>query len=579
MKVKLKNYLGNQTQLTLKAQGDYVTKDREVLLKNGIEYQLQLESGQLKLYQGSTLIGTFDTFTIHPDKSSNLLSINKRQYKGFFQFTRETVGGEDVIRPINHIQMEEYLKGVVPFEMPALWEKEAVKAQTVAARSYALLRSGSMIDDTINYQVYGGYVAPPNADAAVQETEGLVLKDGHKLVDGVFSASNGGKTESNANAWGSAPMDYYVVKDDPYDPKDLWLLDIHKTQIDIEDKDLDNAHSWWESVQEKDQTITANIKNWLAHNGYKGKEIKITAVPELSFSVPMSGGRVTKGSITVEFLVKETNGTVSEKKVEFKDVSASKIRTMVGIRIMKSYLVEKTENTSEMIKIQGRGDGHGVGLSQWGARNRAKAGHGVTDILGFYFPGAKVVKAYEHVSVGVFGMKDVPLSHRFYPEMTYLLNQKVIEGFPNGDFRPSQTVTRAQAAIMIGKALNLDGTKRKTTFDDVASTSTASGYIASAVNEDIITGFPDGSFRPGDTVTRGQMAILLSRAFELTEEAHYVFNDIPEDSKAYIHVKRIIAEGIAEGYPDGSFQPDRLLNRAEFAAFMARALNEEFRSK
>ena len=577
--MKLKNYLGNQTQLTLKAQGDYVTEDREVLLKNGMEYQLKLESGQLKLYQESKLIGTYDSFTIHPDQSSNLLSINKRQYKGFFQFTRETVDGEEVIRPINHISMEEYLKGVVPFEMPALWEKEAVKAQTVAARSYALLRSGSMIDDTISYQVYGGYIAPPNADAAVQETEGLVLKDGHKLVDGVFSASNGGKTESNANAWGSVPMDYFVVKDDPYDPKDEWLLDIHKTQIDIEDKDLDSADSWWESVKEKDQTITTNIKNWLARNGYKGKEIKITAIPELSFSAPLSGGRVAKGSITVEFLEKETNGTVSEKKVEYKDVSASRIRTMIGNRIMKSYLVENIENTSEMIKIQGRGDGHGVGLSQWGARNRAKAGHDVIEILAFYYPGAKVVKEYEHVGKGVIGMNDVPLSHRFYPEMTYLLDQNVIQGFPNGDFRPSQTVTRAQAAIMIGKALDLDGTIGMTAFDDVASTAAASGYIASAVSEDIITGFPDGSFRPDDTVTRGQMAILLSRAFKLTEEADYIFHDITEDSKAYIHVKRIMAEGIAEGYPDGSFHPDRPLNRAEFAGFMARALNEEFRSK
>ena len=98
--------------------------------------------------------------------------------------------------------------------------------------------------------------------------------------------------------------------------------------------------------------------------------------------------------------------------------------------------------------------------------------------------------------------------------------------------------------------------KTKDYFDAVASTSTASGYIASAVSEDIITGFPDGSFRPGDTVTRGQMAILLSRAFNLTEEAHYIFKDVPKDSKAYIHVKRIIAERIAEGYPDGSFQPD-----------------------
>ena len=118
----------------------------------------------------------------------------------------------------------------------------------------------------------------------------------------------------------------------------------------------------------------------------KEKKPKLQAIPELSFLAPLSGGRVTKGSIIVEFLVKEMNGTLIEKKVEFKDVSASKIRTIVGIRIIKSYLVEKTENTSEMIKIQGRGDGHGVGLSQWGARNRAKAGHGVTDILGFYSP-------------------------------------------------------------------------------------------------------------------------------------------------------------------------------------------------
>ena len=124
-----------------------------------------------------------------------------------------------MIRPINHIQMEEYLKGVVPFEMPALWEKEAVKAQTVAARSYALLRSGSIIDDTTNNQVYGGYIAPPNADAAVEDRGPRFKRLGRKLVDGVFSASNGGKMESNANAWGSAPMDYYVVKDDPYDPE------------------------------------------------------------------------------------------------------------------------------------------------------------------------------------------------------------------------------------------------------------------------------------------------------------------------------------------------------------------------
>ena len=73
-----------------------------------------------------------------------------------------------------------------------------------------------------------------------------------------------------------------------------------------------------------------------------------------------------------------------------------------------------------------------------------------------------------------------------------LSSEEVISGFTDGTFRPNDTVTRAQAAIMIGRALGLDGEPRNTKFNDVTSTVTGSGYIASAVEKGIISGFTDG---------------------------------------------------------------------------------------
>ncbi|CAM3777104.1 hypothetical protein GCM10009865_50660 [Aeromicrobium ponti] len=186
------------------------------------------------------------------------------------------------------------------------------------------------------------------------------------------------------------------------------------------------------------------------------------------------------------------------------------------------------------------------------------------------------------VTVGkeaVSSFPDLSSSHRFYHEISYLLGREIITGFPDGTFRSNQTVTRAQAAIMIGKALKFDGTPRNTIFKDVGASSKASGYIAAATEEGIITGYPDGTFRPDAPVTRGQMAIFLAKAFKLTEEASVTFNDVSTGSKSYDSIKKILADRITTGYPDGTFRPDQSLIRADFSAFMARALAEEFKVK
>ena len=131
-------------------------------------------------------------------------------------------------------------------------------------------------------------------------------------------------------------------------------------------------------------------------------------------------------------------------------------------------------------------------------------------------------------------------------------------------FRSDQAVTREQAAIMIGRALHLDGTRRATKFIDVPVDSIASGYIASAVEKDIITGFPDNAFKPTQPVTRGQMALFLDRAFQLKEGKSNPFKDVSSSLVAYQSILNITSEAIANGYPNGTFRPDEQVTRGQY---------------
>lgn len=165
-------------------------------------------------------------------------------------------------------------------------------------------------------------------------------------------------------------------------------------------------------------------------------------------------------------------------------------------------------------------------------------------------------------------------------EIIYLWQKGLINGTSKTTFGPTESVTREQAATMIGRAINLNGISRKTSFKDVDPKSYASGYIQSAVDKGIITGDSNGNFRPKDTMTRGEMAYLISRAFNLTKNGHVYFMDIKTDSSStslYTAVNRIATAGITNGTGSGNYEPNKNLNRREFAAFVARGLNPDFR--
>lgn len=174
--------------------------------------------------------------------------------------------------------------------------------------------------------------------------------------------------------------------------------------------------------------------------------------------------------------------------------------------------------------------------------------------------------------------RDLPRTYIFYDDVQYLTEKQIISGFPDETFGANHSVTRAQAAIMIGRALELGKEPKDTKFSDVTTNVTGSGYIASAVEKGIIAGYPDHTYRPHEPVTRGQMAIFLDRAFQLEDSnPSNIFNDISHNMKAYQSILNVNASRIAFGYEDGTYRPDVTVTRGQFSAFLARALESSFR--
>lgn len=172
---------------------------------------------------------------------------------------------------------------------------------------------------------------------------------------------------------------------------------------------------------------------------------------------------------------------------------------------------------------------------------------------------------------------DVTGNHWAIEEINFLSNQEIIKGFEDNTFRPNQTVTRADAAIMIARALELDPTKATTaTFQDVSEDFYAYGAINAVAAQGIIEGF-GGNYSPRSPLTRGQMAAILERAFDFSGTSDLEFRDIQPNHLFYADIQALVANKITVGYPDGTFKAGNAMKRAEFSAFLARALDERFR--
>lgn len=259
------------------------------------------------------------------------------QYYGDFQYTRLTSG---VLTVVNFVGLEDYVKGVVPNEIPASWPLEALKAQAVCARTYVAANQNKyrqygfdMTNDTY-CQVYRGLNgANETTDRAVDETAGLFVRYEGKLCSVAYFAADGGATEDSENVWSDTVIPYLRGVKDPYEA------------------DIDFYCKSWSVTVPRSQTGDISVTNTPI-----GNVMTVTA-----------------------------NGQTYSK---------DNVRTFlknVGVTYTSRHFTVTYNASDDTYTISGGGYGHNLGMSQWGAYSMAKVhNQSFEDIIRFYFTGAYV---------------------------------------------------------------------------------------------------------------------------------------------------------------------------------------------
>jgi len=278
-----------------------------------------------------------------------MIRVNEYKLTGVIEVTRNERG---LYRLVNELDIEEYVRAVVGFEMNPSWNLEALKAQAVAARTYALYRKGTEscrdydLCATVNSQMFKGDALTKDGPArAAKETEGLVLYYGGRPAEAVYHGSCGGRTEDAFAVWNI--QEPYLVsegcecrKESPY-------------------------ASWTRTF------TAADIEGRLAKAGYRTGAISSLDV----------GGR--SGTGRAAYL------SVAGSLRTFR-ISGNDFRRALGYSNLPSTAFE-VKRTAAGFEFDGRGSGHGGGMCQWGAKVMADEGKSFRQILAHYYPKAKLV--------------------------------------------------------------------------------------------------------------------------------------------------------------------------------------------
>ncbi len=310
-------------------------------------------------------------------------SLDDKEYRGKLRIVHNTK--LNTLIPINIVNLEEYLQGVISSEMPTLFPMDALRAQAVLARTYATKHFGKHrsygydVCDTQNCQVYGGVSAESErANAAVESTMGEVLYYQQKPIEGVFSANCGGITQSSKDAgWSETPYLKPVSDYKDFDFDDLQpyhfkeLLQYPHDAFSRYDKHVSMAAFRWTRVVDEPE-LRDVIKRQKKDIG------KIVAL------IPQKRGR--SGYVS-KLLVKGTKGEVVLNKENV-------IRNNLSLGMLRSsYFIVEPHYEKRQLKyfvFYGGGWGHGVGFDQTGAAGRAEDGQDYKTILNHYFPLAEL---------------------------------------------------------------------------------------------------------------------------------------------------------------------------------------------
>ena len=333
---------GESLKVKSKSNLKVVTSDEQVINNtNNKEINIKFDGENINLNGKNFNLNNFPqngAFLISSDSPIYVDKI-KRNYGGAISF-RVNNKKLDIV---NRVDMDEYLKGVLPKEMSPSFPMESLKAQALCSRSFAInnynkfIKNGYNLDDTTRSQVYYGKdVEEKTTNKAVEETIGQVIKYDGKVAETIFCASSGGYTVASSEAWGGNSVPYLISKEDPYS--------VHPWKYELKNSDL--------------------------------KKLNLSDV----FSVSLDYNNSNRVN----------NLTFSTSKGDVK-IKATDFRQKIGNTIIKSTLFD-VNVIGNKVFVSGKGYGHGVGMSQYGAVEMAKKGSNYKDIIEFYFPGTNIEK-------------------------------------------------------------------------------------------------------------------------------------------------------------------------------------------
>lgn len=308
---------------------------------------------------------------IAPLDPSVPLEVNGKAYRGTVEFHAEGPG----FLTINVLPLEEYLRGVVPLEMGRHDETrlEALKAQAVAARTYAvkraLARTGEPFDlhSSVQDQVYGGAGAEhPMSDRSIRETAGLLLLYTDSLAHTYYHSTCGGKTASRHEMWGGERIPYLVSSPDTDETGQAWCR---------ASRYMDWTQTW--SVD----ALSAIAKRNMASAGVR------SAPPFRTITGFDVRGRYEDGRIR-QLDLKTDRGIIPLRG----DKTRWALKPAPGTgRILESARFDIEINAGR-VTARGNGFGHGIGMCQMGALGRAAAGQSYAQILQAYYPGTELAR-------------------------------------------------------------------------------------------------------------------------------------------------------------------------------------------
>ncbi|MCD6156498.1 MAG: SpoIID/LytB domain-containing protein [Candidatus Atribacteria bacterium] len=370
-----------------------------------------------------------NAFSILVVPQGGFVRVNGRPYRGRFMLYATSSG----IKVVNLVNLEDYIKGTIKLEINPRWPREALLAYIIIVRTYALANLGRHRDEGFDFcasshcLLYGGVNAESEiTNLLVEESRGLVLTYQGKLAQVFFHSESGGVTESAYAVWGKH-VPYLVSVVSPWEedaPHARWKVSFSLAQLEekllernlIQGKLKSLSFKLGENgrVKEVRAFTTQGVFTFTAHRFREA--VGFDKLFSTFFRVSVEYRNDQSGQGVAAFIKRgeslKNSENPSKKNIEellqkdwtLEDIIAylrerERLRRN-NISTRDNNLVKSVENSGESANqgeiwyvFEGSGYGHGVGLSQWGARGMALRGYNYSQILKHYFPGCEIRRA------------------------------------------------------------------------------------------------------------------------------------------------------------------------------------------